>query len=351
MPGAHGAIIAVPTRRSPLSRSIASSGRGALGLGLCGLGRHGNRYAAHLLAGEVAGARLSAVCRRDEAAGRDFASRHGIAYHRDVTGLIADPSVDVVAVVLPPDLHPDVATACLDAGKPVLVDKPLAASSAGARRVVEAAARTGIPVMVGHNLRYNTVMLEMRRRASDLGPLRLAALCQRFEPTDRAWIDTPGRGGVILNTGVHGIDLLRWLTGAELIEVFARAEKTETHATEDSFVATCRLHPAPPLATLDNCRASGARTGRVELVGEHGTLAGDFVLGRLLSITGTRAEPVDLPPPRHTVRYVLQDFVDAVRQGRASPIPAAEGLAAVAAAEALMRAATTGEPCPVDHGR
>ena len=75
-------------------------------------------------------------------------------------------------------------------------------------------------------------------------PKRMIAINQRFEPQDRPWIDTPGRGGLILNTGVHGFDLMRHLTGLEPSEVWGVSHRAMTRRTEDTFTVVITRAPA-----------------------------------------------------------------------------------------------------------
>src|SRR5262249_49875164 len=157
--------------------------------------------------------------------------------------------LDAVVVCLPPDLHPDIAVACLEAGRPVIVEKPLAPTVEQAERVVEAAERTGTPLLVAQTLRFDPLVIALRRGAAALGAIRLVAINQRLEPTSRDWMDTPGSGGSILNTGVHGFDLLRFLTSGEIVTVQAIAASVLTRRTEDEFVALARLEPGGILAT------------------------------------------------------------------------------------------------------
>ena len=317
-------------------------------LGLAGLGIHGGRYAAHLLAGDVPGVTLGAISRADAREGSLFALRHNVTYVADPRELADVPGIDAVAVCLPPDLHPQVAIACLEAGRPVLVEKPLAASVAGATAVVDAASRTGTPLMVAHTMRFDAVIEAIRRELVSLGPIRVVAINQRFEPTRRTWIDTPGRGGIYLNTGVHAFDLLRFLTGAEIVEARAMATRTVTRSTEDGFAAIFRLEPGGILATVDNARTVAGRSGRIEIAGERGQLRGDHIHRELVRIeAGTRRDLGPIPG-RPTVAAALDAFVGALRASRPMPITAEDGLAAVRVAEALR---LTGALRPADDPR
>ena len=308
-----------------------------LRLGLAGLGIHGSRYAEHLLRGDVPRATLAAVSRRDASAGTA-----GAAYVGDPLDLANRPDVDAVVAVLPPDLHPALAKACLSRGKPVLIEKPLAADAASAAEVRDLAARSGVPLMVAHTLRFDPLVRLLRERARDLGPLRMMALNQRFEPTDRGWIDRPGPGGALLNTAVHGFDLMRFLSGAEALSIDAQVETVVTERTEDEVVALVRLAPGPILATLDNARTTAGRSGRIELVGEHGQLWGDHVHRGLFLVRGREQESLGPVPAVPTVAATLRAFVDAVLDGTPVPCTAEDGLQAVRMVEAARLSAAGG---------
>jgi predicted dehydrogenase len=326
-----------------------------LRFGLIGAGVHGSRYLQHLAA-DIPGARLGAICRRDTAAGQRLAQEAGAEYFSDFTALIASGTVDAVCAVVPPDLHPEIAEAASAAGMPLLVEKPLAADLRGARRILQAEAASLAPIMVAHTLRYNRTILEVKRRLVDLGPIHLLALNQRFEPSgaaagaaSRAWIDDRAGGGVILNTGIHEFDLLRFLSGREARSVRCRAAKVRTRRTEDLFAAIIDLDPDPLLATVDASRAVGGRSGRIEVAGERGQILADQGRGELLLLAGRGAAALPVAAPVPTVRETLLDFARLVRGEIANPIPPLEGARAVAIACACLEsAARDGAPVPVE---
>lgn len=318
-----------------------------LRIGLAGLGVHGARYAAHLLAGDVPGARLTVVSRRDERAGRAFATRHGLTYVKDPLELATHGDVDAVAVVLQPDLHPALAEACLGHRRPVLVEKPLAPDVKAARRLVELVEQSGTPLMVGHTLRYDAVVQALKHEAQKLGGVHLIALNQRFEPSDRPWIDTPGVGGLFLNTGVHGFDLLRHLTGLEAVSVSATSARVLTERTEDQFVATVTLGAGDVLATVDNARSSTSRSGRIELVGATGQVWGDHIHRSLERVSGRERVDLGPVPARSTLPELLKDFVSGLADDRPPAIDVRDGLASIEMVEAGTRSAKLGRPVAI----
>jgi myo-inositol 2-dehydrogenase/D-chiro-inositol 1-dehydrogenase len=114
------------------------------------------RYHAEAI-GKAPGAELAAIACASEATAAAARERHPNAkLHLDWRQLLADRSIDAVDIVVPNHLHADIAIAALEAGKNVLLEKPMAASIADCDRLVEAVRRTGKVLSVGHEFRAST---------------------------------------------------------------------------------------------------------------------------------------------------------------------------------------------------
>ena len=311
-----------------------------LRIGLAGLGVHGRRYAEHLLRSDVAGAELTAISRAHEGRGREFARDHGVDFVGDPAALADHPRVDAVVLCLPPHLHPGAALACVERDRPVLVEKPMTPDVPSSSRLAARVAATGAFLMVGQTLRWDPLVQQLSRRARELGPLRTITVNQRFEPSDRPWIDTPGSGGMLLNTGIHGFDLLRHLSGLEPLHVDADSAIHLTRRTEDAFTALFRLEPGSVLASVDNTRATRSRSGRIEIVGDEAQLWGDHIHRTLQRVRDRELQQLGPLPAEPTIPRVLASFVEGVGGGGEPACSADDGRAAVemvAAAELAAR--------------
>jgi len=308
-----------------------------MNLGLAGVGIHGSRYADHLLAGDIGRARLTAICRHDADAGRRLASDRRLKFAATVAELAALDEVDAVVLVLPPDMHGAAALDVMRAGKAVYVEKPLASDVAQARAVVEFVEQHGGRAMVGHTLRFDPIVRRLREDLGELGRIQLVAINQRFEPTDRPWIDRPGPGGILLNTAVHGFDLLRHLTGCEARSIDARGGRRVTRETDDMFVCSMQLEPGAVLATLDNARCSDSRSGRIEIVGREGQLWADHIHRGYSRVSSRRSEEFGPIAAKPTIPLALQAFVDSCLDDQEFPVTAIDGMRAVQLAEAAAR--------------
>jgi 1,5-anhydro-D-fructose reductase (1,5-anhydro-D-mannitol-forming) len=203
--------------------------------GIVGIGNHPNLFMAPAI-GNAKGSRLAAVCSRDQERAEEFAARHNAAAaYATYDQLLRDPNVNGVYVASPNFLHCEHVVKAAEAGKHVLCEKPMALSVEDGERMVEAADRAGVTLSVGFHLRHHPAHQEMRRRIT-LGEAGKLVTVQAMwsigkrglpimEPREglRGWWNDPELvgGGGLFGTGVHTIDLVRFILGDEVAEVFA----------------------------------------------------------------------------------------------------------------------------------
>ncbi|RMH34250.1 MAG: gfo/Idh/MocA family oxidoreductase [Nitrospirae bacterium] len=317
---------------------------GILKVGLIGLGRHGMRYARHLLAPHPP-AKLVAVCRRNAQEGLAFAQAHHLRFYQDPHALIADPDIDAVLVVTVPSLNVTIAEDAIRRRKPLLIEKPLTVTAQEARRLTELATRASVPVMTAHTLRYDAAIGELKAHAPLLGPWRYLVLTARMEHRPhsseevRAW---NGRGA-LLEIGIHLLDLVRFMTGERVREVNCELERPVPGAPEDRGWVRLTTTSAR-VCMVDVSRVSGTRTTRVEIVGEHGQGLADWSASTVQLRTRSGETLSRTLPPTPTIVSVIQAFCHAVETGATMPITAYDGWRAVELAEACYRSAERGHP-------
>ncbi|RMF21309.1 MAG: gfo/Idh/MocA family oxidoreductase [Deltaproteobacteria bacterium] len=315
-----------------------------LRLGIVGVGRHGSRYARHA-ARDVDTIELVAVCRRDEVRGREIAAALDCDYERDALDLVARPDIDAVVLVTVPNLLERIVEQAAWHGKHLLIEKPVAPDVATGERIAEMIEAAGVYCVAGHTLRFNSVCRSLRELVPELGRLDTLVFTQRFPPQLAIeWLDDPEQsgGGNILHTGVHCFDLIRFLSGLDVVTAACSVRSIYTKRTEDSFVSTLELSSEPTMAMVSCSRSTSSRNGLIEISGEHGQLVGDHVLNTIYRLTADGRTDVDPGPPRHTVLELLKHFEADLRAGRPPAVSYRDGLAAVAVAEACYRAARSG---------
>ena len=319
-------------------------------MGLIGTGKHGSRYARHIRE-DFPDLELVAIARGDPVKADATARQLGCRAYRDFRELLAADGIDAVIVVVPPTLHVDIVSEAARRGRPVLLEKPAAVSVAAGSALLAVVRRHPIPIMVAQTLRFNAVVRTLMAHRSLAGAIHSLCVSQRFERSRLEWLDDPSiaGGGMTLHTGVHSFDLLRLLTGMEADVVSCQMARVNTRRTEDSFAATIQLGGGAVLATVSGSRATGGRTGHVEVAGCDGVLIGNHVLNQAHLLVGNEVRPLPVEPPRPTVREVIREFVQALRAGRPMPVPLEEGVRAVAIADACYASARTGTVARVER--
>ncbi len=307
-------------------------------MGIIGTGIHGSRYARHILA-DLPGLRLAAISRRGEAGtgqARDWSCR----LHADWRNLVEDSGVEAVIAVLTPDLNPAIAAACARAGKPLLIEKPLAVRPEAGEAMLEAMAAAGQPLTVAQTLRYSPVIRGLRANLHRVGHLHAFTANQRLEPSSHPWLEDPALagGGVILHTAVHLFDALRFITGRELKGVRALSRRRYNPELEDLFLASLEFE-GDLIGNVDAGKVSPAREGRYSFIGEGGQLQGDQIHGELSFQIGLVRDDLSLESDRPTLLPLMEDWLAHLRGKGPNPIPGEEGLAALRICEACRRSA------------
>ena len=188
-----------------------------VGVGVIGTGVMGAEHA-RLLQAETVGAHLAAVCDADAA--RATAVAGSARAHSDPMALIHDDRVQAVIIASPDATHAALALTCLAAAKPVLCEKPLAATADEALQVVTAEAALGRRlVQVGYMRRFDPAYVALKAAAADIGPPALLHNIHRNEAAPD-WFTGPM---AVTNSFVHEIDISRWLLGAEMVSAHVQA--------------------------------------------------------------------------------------------------------------------------------
>jgi predicted dehydrogenase len=315
---------------------IGSPSTAILGIGLIGVGRHGSRYLQHVLH-DLPDVALTAVCRRS---GAGVSSHSTIPVYDDYRAMIADPRVHAVVAVTPPSLCYDICLTAVRARKPILIEKPLALSGSQARMMVAAADRGGVLLMTAHTLRFDPTITLLREHLHTIAPLQSASLTMHIDTKSNVMstADGPVKVGALLELGIHLLDLVRFLTREDIVEVQCTMTPLPSMAPETQVEVRLRISSGI-VCSLDISRVDAQRKGTAVWVGEKGTLTADWI-SRRLTRTATdgsvEAWTLEVKP---TVLATLQAFVHAIRTATAPPITGLDGCLALEAADACYRSA------------
>lgn len=330
---------------------------------IVGAGILGRRYARVLH--ELDGVAPVAVMSRTTASAEPLAATYGVPAFTDLEQMLDTVACDVVCIATPDHLHLRPVLAALERGLHVMVEKPLATTTADARTMVSEAEARGLVLQVNYSQRFAPEYAWMRERIA-AGAIGRVALVQ-WSKQDTIFVPTKMIGWAAHTSPVffmtsHELDLVCWFLGARAVSVNARERRgvlesrgIDTHDAVDALVAfedgtsaafhTSWIHPEswPQLVTET-----------VTIVGEHGAIRYENV-GRRLQWQGVDGGGVIEFTEPHTATEVdgrllgafrtsLEVFLHAVRNGKQPDTSAARTLHVVALQEAILEAARSGAP-------
>jgi myo-inositol 2-dehydrogenase/D-chiro-inositol 1-dehydrogenase len=327
----------------------------SLQVGVIGAGLMGTTHV-RTLSTAVPAAEVVAVSDAVAANAERIASEVGVpAIHADALELIRDPAVDAVIVASPAPTHEAFALACLDAGKPVLCEKPLAATAEACRRIVDAEAALGRRlVQVGFMRRFDPGYVDMKRRveAGVIGAPLMVHCAHRNATVPHAFTSEM----VIEDTVVHEIDTVRWLLDDEIVAARVLAPRSTRHAADGVLDPQFVIFETAGGALVDVEAFVNAQYGydiRCQVVGESGTVA--LAAPATVEVRRDGTEATGIPANfqerfADAYRFELQSWVAGSLEGAHSGPSAWDGYAATAVCEAGVESLRTGERAEVRLG-
>lgn len=158
---------------------------------------------------------------------------YSINRYSDYTAMLTEEKPQLVAIATESGLHAKIALACLNAGANVIIEKPMALSMADADLIITKARETGLKVAVCHQNRFNIAVTETRRALEEgrFGKLSHGSINVRWNRNRNYFAQAPWRGtwmqdgGCLMNQCIHGIDLLRWMMGDEVDEIYGQTRR------------------------------------------------------------------------------------------------------------------------------
>lgn len=307
--------------------------------GILGLGGHAERAIAPAI-DQAEGATLAAVCSADPERQHQFTSRYpGVRGFGDAGACAAD--VDAVFVASANDRHAEHIRAAVEVGRPVLCEKPLGVSPRQSAELIALCQRAGLPLGIGLHLRQSPGVRAARQLLSEgvIGTVMGARVeylhlsageAPRTRPSWR--VDPLRGGGLFAGTGIHALDLVRFLLGGEIAEltVLSQAARSDGAA---AHLVSARLAPSSA-ARADACvsvtvgRAPFAAND-VAVLGEHGWLRLEGAVGAQVGGTLRVAGDVELErswPIEDPYRREIEEFCRTVREGTEPSGDALSGL-------------------------
>ena len=332
-----------------------------INFGIIGCGRVAPRHAQSL--NQIPEANLVAVADVKSDRADFFANKYEAASvfysHQE---LLAQPDIEAVNICVPSGSHAQVAIDAMQAGKHVLVEKPIALSLEDANKMIAVSKETNRQLGVVLQNRYNLPMQQVRQLIDDgrLGRLLLGNACVRwYRPQSYYEDDWHGTwamdGGALMNQSIHHIDALQWFMGPVKSVYAYTATLAHQMEAEDVGVAVLKF-AGGSLATIEGSTLTWPQNleGSVALFGEQGSVkVGGTALNRITMwkvdgelereaeiLTSQRVDPPSVYGYSH--REVIRDYAQAVLEERSPATTGEEARKSLALVLAIYQSARTG---------
>lgn len=278
------------------------------------------------------------------------AGRYGGQPFEDPIQLMEEGDLDAASVTVPTRDHLEIALALIERGVPILIEKPIAFTVEEGRQIIEAAAQGNVGLMVGHIERFNPAIVDLKKRleAGELGRVYQVE-ARREGPFPDRIKDV----GVVIDLAVHDLDVMRHITGSEVLRVYAETERRIHSRHEDLLTGLVRLEDGV-VGTLSVNWLTPTKVRELTVTGEKGMFKVDYLTQDLYFFENAVAREPEWetlqvlrgvsegPMVRHVVRkreplrVELEAFLQMVREGGPSPVTGEDGLRALELARAIV---------------
>lgn len=333
-------------------------------VGLVGYGTGGQHFHAPFIAAAQGLDLAGVVARAPATAAKVQADFPGLPVFPTL-GAMLKAGVDAVTITTPPQTRRDLVLEAIDAGVPVIADKPFAPDAAAGREVAAAAKAKGVPLAVFHNRRFDADILTLREvlRSGELG--KLWRVHSRMDQDNPGLLDAGPMGGLLRDLGSHLVDQMLWLLGLAVSVQAHLDEVTGPEGTTDAGFTMAIKHASGVVSHLSASKLNFLDVRELRVYGEGGSYvssgsdvqaqaifagrrpADDLtgwgyeapeLWGTLRTATGSRR----IPSEQGCYHAYYEAFERAVRTGSALPVTAEDAIATLAVLDAARTSATEG---------
>lgn len=325
-------------------------------VGVIGAGRIGKIHAENL-ATRIPGVEVAAIADVNLKAAQELAEKLHVAKAYDnYQQIMADKSIDAVAICSSTDTHAALMIEAAQAGKHIFCEKPVDHSLEKIDRALETVKKAGVKCQIGFNRRFDPNFKKVRELVRDgkIGELHLLRITSR-DPAPPPVEYVKGSGGMFMDMTIHDFDMARYLSGSEVVEVYAAGgvmvdPGIGVAGDIDTAIITLKFANGA-IGTIDNSRkAVYGYDQRVEVFGSGGMAA--VANNTLNSSVYSNAEGVVSEKPLYFFleRYMdsfiaeLKDFIEAIQNDSPTPVTALDGRKPVVIAMAANKSLKENRP-------
>ncbi len=280
--------------------------------------------------------KLMCVCDANPKTASTIGSQFNVEHTTDLNSVLSRRDIDAVTICTPTVTHRDVATRALEAGKHVLVEKPMTNTAAEANELLSLAKKKELRIMPGHIERFNPAVTYLKSRVDEgaLGNIMLL-VARRVG----RWPERIGDVGVVRDTAIHDIDLARYIFADEVSAVYAQLGSLR-HSKED-YAEIMLQFSKGGTAFIDANWLTPKKTRTMVVTGSDATAELDYITQQVSIESSERTVTPNLDG-KEPLTLELTHFAESILNETPFSVNGIDGLRAVEICEAVLTSGTAG---------
>src|SRR5436309_1121234 len=279
---------------------------------------------------------LVAICDTNEKRAREIGTKYGVQWHTDLNKFLRVPTLDAVTVCTPTKTHLRVGSLAIEAGKNLLVEKPMTGDERSAERLVKSARKAGVKLLVGFIERFNPGVRAVKKMLTQkiVGDVIIA--------TGRRvarWPIRIGDVGVVKDTAIHDIDAMRYLLEEEVSAVFAQTGSLRKHSYEDYAEIMLRFKEGTT-GFIDANWLTPRKVRTLIITGSDATINLDYIT-QDITLEDSKRLVKPYTPWAEPLRLELENFVTTIINDLRESPSRVDALRAIRICDAALRSGRT----------
>ncbi len=279
---------------------------------------------------------LEAICDADKKRAKEIGTKYGVPWFSDLTRFLRVPNMEAVTVCTPTQTHLKVGLLAIEAGKNLLVEKPMTGEEQSADRLVNSARKAGVKLLVGFIERFNPGVKAVKKMLIQgvVGDVIIA--------TGRRvarWPIRIGDVGVVKDTAIHDIDAMRYLLEEEVSAVFARTGSLRTHSYEDYAEIMLRFDEGTT-GFLDANWLTPRKVRTLIITGSEATISLDYITQEI-TLENSQRLVKPFTPWAEPLKLELENFITTIIRDTKEAPSGHDALKAIRVCDAALKSGRT----------
>lgn len=281
---------------------------------------------------------LVAVVDMDRERARSIAEKHHVNWYTDISELLRKEDVEFVSICTPTTTHAQLAIQAIKAGKHVLAEKPMTNTVKEAEELVQAAKKNNVKLVVGFIERFNPAVQKAKEMidAGDIGKIVLAS-SKRVS----RWPERIGDVGVVKDLAIHDIDLISYILGSEVEQVYAIAGSL-MHKLED-YANIILSYKDGKNATIESNWLTPRKIRRLTVTGTEGIVQVEYITQKV-TLENQKGSYTPFFNQQEPLKIELEHFINSIQKGETPEPSGQNGIKALRICEAALASAQTHQP-------